>query len=257
MLYLPTACSLPLHVHVYCRTTVDCHDTSSYCKLRSGTVRSRSLLLCVISLRCSVRISSTVSLASATLHLHHSLSVVSPRTENYSIDERKPRTMTPCRTILALVWVASFLRPGDAWINNAPLSSTTLIARSRAASSLSGAVRWRHQNYHPSPATILYAGFGGGSSSSSNTAPQKSKEIKLKPKQQWDRYLGVLKKETAFKVAVKPVDTTEWLEVGAVKSQGSDQTELAVARQRALIAEVRLLVGVAALCLTVSRRVIQ
>ena len=57
--------------------------------------------------------------------------------------------------------------------------------------------------------------------------------------------MGVLKKETAFKVAVKPVDANEWLEVGAVKSQGSDQTELAVARQRALIAEVRLLVGYA------------
>ena len=66
---------------------------------------------------------------------------------------------------------------------------------------------------------------------------------------QLGNYLGALKKETAFKVAVKPIDSTEWLEVGAVKSQGSDKTEWAVARQRALIAEVRVCCVVVAVSL--------
>lgn len=167
--------------------------------------------------------------------------VVIPRTEKCTTYELKQRTMTPCRIILALFCVASSLRSGDAWINASP-------SRSRAASSPANALLLRHP-YFPPPATILYAGFGGGSGS--NTAQEKSKEIKLKPKQQWDRYLGVLKKETAFKVAVKPVDTTEWLEVGAVKSQGSDKTEMAVARQRALIAEVRV-----CLTMSISRRIV-
>jgi len=86
-----------------------------------------------------------------------------------------------------------------------------------------------------SVATALNAGFGGGGGGA-----KEKKEIKLKPKQQWDRYTA-LKKETSYKVAVKPSgDDNEWLEVGAVRSQGSDKTEIAVARQRALIAEVRL-----------------
>ena len=145
--------------------------------------------------------------------------------------------MTPYRILLTLFCVSSPLRSIDAWITATPSSTTknTLVAQFRASSSLvvSNALSLRHAS-----TTILFAGFG----SSSNTAqPSKSnKDVKLKPKQQWDRYLGALKKETAFKVAVKPIDSTEWLEVGAVKSQGSDKTEWAVARQRALIAEVRV-----------------
>lgn len=81
--------------------------------------------------------------------------------------------------------------------------------------------------------TVINAGFGGG-----GAAKQKKKDVKLRPKQQWDRYTA-LKKESAYKVAVKPADSDGWLVVGAVKSQGSDKTEIAVARQRALIAEVR------------------
>lgn len=81
---------------------------------------------------------------------------------------------------------------------------------------------------------VLKAGFGGGS-------PKKKKEPKIKPKQQWDRYTGDLKKEKPFRVAVKAEgkDNDEWLEVGNVKSKGGEYTKAAVARQRALIAEVR------------------
>jgi hypothetical protein len=78
-------------------------------------------------------------------------------------------------------------------------------------------------------------GFGSGSSSS---------ETKLKPKAQWDRYKIDLKKESKFRVAVRPILTdseataSEWLEVGSVKSLNNDYTEYSVARQRALIVEV-------------------
>lgn len=81
-------------------------------------------------------------------------------------------------------------------------------------------------------ATPLFAGGFGGSDSAAN------KEVKLKPKQQWDRY-NALKKESSVKVAVKVGD--DWLEVGLVKSQGGSMTEIAVARQRALLVEVGFL----------------
>jgi hypothetical protein len=87
---------------------------------------------------------------------------------------------------------------------------------------------------------ILGAGFGGGDSKNIK------KETKIKPKQQWDRYCGDLKKEKPYRVAVKVQgkESDEWLEVGNVKSKGGEYTKAAVARQRALIAEVRRLLGV-------------
>lgn len=78
--------------------------------------------------------------------------------------------------------------------------------------------------------TILFAGGFGGA------GEKQTKDVKLKPKQQWDRYTA-LKKERPVAVAVKVAD--EWLEVGSVKSKDSGMTDIAVARQRALIAEVR------------------
>lgn len=79
---------------------------------------------------------------------------------------------------------------------------------------------------------FMAGGFGGGGDSSSK---KKKPEKKLKPKSQWDRY-GSLKGETAFRVGVKVVD--EWLDVGRVKSKENANTEIAVARQRAIIADV-------------------
>lgn len=75
-------------------------------------------------------------------------------------------------------------------------------------------------------------GFGAG-----GAGGKKKKDSKLKPKQQWDRYTE-LKKSTQYRVAVQVED--EWLEVGSVKSQEDKFTEVAVAKQRKLIAEVRL-----------------
>ena len=68
-----------------------------------------------------------------------------------------------------------------------------------------------------------------------------AKEIKLKPKQQWDRY-AEFKREPKIQVGVriKEDDSDEWLEVGRVKSKDSANTEFAVFRQRAIIADVSL-----------------
>ena len=82
---------------------------------------------------------------------------------------------------------------------------------------------------------ICHAGFGASDSKS------KKKEAKLKPKQMWDRYLD-LKKEDKVPVGVRVND--EWFDVGAVKSKNNKYTEIAVARQRGLLAEVRVCVCV-------------
>jgi hypothetical protein len=86
------------------------------------------------------------------------------------------------------------------------------------------------------------AGFGDATSSND------SKEVKLKPKQQWDRYTA-LKKEKSVVVGVKVISSTttttastetesDWLVVGAVKSESTIPADVAVARQRALLVEV-------------------
>ena len=90
------------------------------------------------------------------------------------------------------------------------------------------------------------AGFGGGGADKSKT--KKVKETKLKPKQQWDRYLD-LKADSKIRVAVRVLEvedddaSKEWLEVGRIKSKGNQYTAIAVARQRAVIAEVSLEIG--------------
>ena len=88
----------------------------------------------------------------------------------------------------------------------------------------------------------LRAGFGSGG----DDPKKKKKEIKLKPKQQWDRYTGDLKKQKPYRVAVKAEgkNSDEWLEVGNVRSKDGAYTKAAVARQRALIAEVRPFRGI-------------
>ena len=80
-------------------------------------------------------------------------------------------------------------------------------------------------------ATALFAGFGA-------SGGKKKKEIKLKPKQQWDRFLD-MKTEAKIRVAVRVSEDDEWLAVGSVRSKDDKLTEVAVFRQRALIAEVR------------------
>lgn len=92
---------------------------------------------------------------------------------------------------------------------------------------------------HSTKIELSAGGFGGQSQSESSKKKKGNSDRKLKPKQQWDRYLD-MKNEKRYRVAVKVADDDEWLEVGTVKSQDDKYTEFAVARQRALIVEVRL-----------------
>jgi hypothetical protein len=93
--------------------------------------------------------------------------------------------------------------------------------------------------------TCLAAGGGfGGSGGGDNK--KKAKETKLKPKQQWDRFQN-LKTSPKMRVAVQTTDDDgddQWLEVGNVKAAESVSTAVAVARQRALIAEVRIVISI-------------
>ncbi|KAL7542950.1 hypothetical protein ACHAWF_007284 [Thalassiosira exigua] len=90
-----------------------------------------------------------------------------------------------------------------------------------------------------SPTHLSMAGFGA-----SATKKQKKKGgaavPKLKAKSQWDRYAD-LKKSQKVTVGVRIKgdgdSSNEWMEVGRVRSEGDEYTEVAIARQRALIAE--------------------
>ena len=77
------------------------------------------------------------------------------------------------------------------------------------------------------------------------SASKKATPIKLKPKQQWDRY-SEFKREDKVPVAIRLTDTSstsssssppDWLEVGRIKSKDNQYTQAAVALQRAIIAE--------------------
>jgi hypothetical protein len=117
--------------------------------------------------------------------------------------------------LIALLCVGYFA--ADAWVVSSParcFSSRPLVVE--------------HQR-PTTTTTSLAAGFGGDS---------KIKKDKLKPKHQWDRYTTNLKKADKVKVAVRVEGTEEWLQVGNVKSEDNAFSEIAVWRQRALIADV-------------------
>jgi len=91
------------------------------------------------------------------------------------------------------------------------------------------------------------AGFGGGGGGAKKDKKDKKKSTPpavLKPKAQWDRY-GSMKEAAVFKVATRVAmsedgssDAGGWWEVGTVKSEGDEFTELAVFTQRGIIADV-------------------
>lgn len=84
----------------------------------------------------------------------------------------------------------------------------------------------------PTTSSLGMAGFGAAPSNN------KKKELKIKPKAQWDRYTD-MKKVPVIRVAVRKTgQDDDWLEVGRVRAQDKVTTEIAVARQRALIADV-------------------
>lgn len=82
--------------------------------------------------------------------------------------------------------------------------------------------------------TVLsMAGFGG--SVSSKKQKKGASLPKLKAKKQWERY-DDLKGSQSVKVGVRIKGEGEWMEVGNVRS-ADENIEMAIARQRALIAE--------------------
>ena len=85
------------------------------------------------------------------------------------------------------------------------------------------------------------AGFGGGGGGAASKKNKKAAKPlpKLKAKTQWDRYAD-LKQCKKIIVGVKLLsssDDAEWLEVGKVRSENDEHTLVAIARQRALIAD--------------------
>ena len=130
------------------------------------------------------------------------------------------------------------------------------VTTSRSSSCSTSLAMW--SKFDPSPSSLAIpgiaatrrgesrmdmAGFGDASSNDNN-----NKEVKLKPKQQWDRYTA-LKQEPSVVVGVKVVltsttddddddDKNGWFVVGAVKCASTISVDVAVARQRALLVEV-------------------
>jgi hypothetical protein len=132
-------------------------------------------------------------------------------------------TMIRISTMLLAVsfcWTATGFSPVSISSNNNQLRASPSKIPSSSSSS--------------SSSSRLYAGFGGGGAKKKNV----KKDLKLKPKQQWDRYTD-LKREPKIRVSVRIIeeDNKEWLEVGRIKSKESKYTEMAVFRQRAIIAE--------------------
>ena len=99
-----------------------------------------------------------------------------------------------------------------------------------------------------SSSSLSMGGFGAAAASNNkkDSKQQPKKSPKLKPQQQWDRYLE-LKDSDKVKVAVRLIDgaavaavdadATKWLEVGSVKSKNNEYTEAAVIRHRILISD--------------------
>eukprot|EP01082_Thalassiosira_pseudonana_P006708 g6115.t1 g6115 contig20:831730-832702(-) len=86
--------------------------------------------------------------------------------------------------------------------------------------------------------SALKAGFGGGGTSAKKDKKKSGGASlpKLKAKSQWDRYAD-LKSCEKIQVGVRIKGTEEWMQVGRVRSENDAFSEVAVARQRALIAE--------------------
>ena len=89
------------------------------------------------------------------------------------------------------------------------------------------------------PTYALFAGGFGGRDVTKKGAKALTKQVKLKPKQQWDRYLD-MKTEKKIRVGIRMEEdeSEEWFEVGHIRSKEGANTAVAVAIQRALIAEV-------------------
>lgn len=116
-----------------------------------------------------------------------------------------------------------------------------LLFVSLALITVSNGFQVQKNSPHSPSSRLFLAGFGASSGGGGKKAKKSVAPIKLRPKQQWDRY-SELKREEKVQVAIRLTadegECTDWLEVGRVKSRENKFPELAVALQRAIIAEV-------------------
>jgi len=107
-------------------------------------------------------------------------------------------------------------------------------------------------NTHTTTSTVLsLAGFGAAGSSSSKKGKKKktggasaTTTQKLKPKTQWNNFKSLTNESSvtvAMRVAAKEgsgdVGVGQWFDVGMIKSEGGEFTEVAVALQKGIITE--------------------
>ena len=89
---------------------------------------------------------------------------------------------------------------------------------------------------------LSMAGFGGGGGTSKKNKKKGgggAKPLpKLKAKTQWDRYEDLKQcKKVIVGVKISGEDEADWMEVGKVRSENDEHSLVAIARQRALIAD--------------------
>jgi hypothetical protein len=133
-------------------------------------------------------------------------------------------------------WTATGFSPLSISNNNQPsLSSSSSSSTSSSSSRLYAQGLKKSSGFGGGGESKKKSGFGG-----KNKNEIKDNDSKLKPMQQWNRYKD-LKGEPKIRVGVRIIgddDNKDWLEVGRIKSKESKYTEMAVFRQRAIIAEV-------------------
>ena len=129
-------------------------------------------------------------------------------------------------------WTATGFTPLSISNNNQPLSSSSSSLSRLYAQGLKKSTGFGGEGESKSKKK---SGFGGKVKNEI-----KDNDSKLKPMQQWNRYKD-LKGAPKIRVGVRIIgddENKDWLEVGRVKSKESKYTEMAVFRQRAIIAEV-------------------
>ena len=86
--------------------------------------------------------------------------------------------------------------------------------------------------------TLLMAGFGSKTSSTSKGKKKKATTNKLKPKKQWDRFMSEdLSSSDAIRVGVRVIDGSTWYEVGEIKTKDNQHTDAGIIKHRTLISD--------------------
>jgi len=157
---------------------------------------------------------------------------------------------------LTLLLLSGITKTSNAFINHSKTKDNSSI--SKITIKVPSAIQLEFQSiesvhgiHQSSKSFLRMAGFGGVSGSVGEKKKKKLKKsvvagdgmAKLRPKLQWDRYKK-LKKSKDIRVAVRVINQdgtakegAEWTDVGFIKSENDAYSEVAVLRQRAIIAE--------------------